>query len=74
VAPVSRPAVAGATIVTLGWFFILGRAIVIAIELNVVIHDRCCSVSTIVFCLPLLGGLPRRSARLRRFFDLLPPT
>ena len=64
----------GATIVTLGWFFILGRAIVIAIELNAVIYERYGSVSTVVFSLPLLRALPRRSARLRRFFDLPPPT
>jgi hypothetical protein len=30
-------------------------------------------VSTLVFSLPLLRVLPRRSARIRRFFDLDPP-
>jgi uncharacterized BrkB/YihY/UPF0761 family membrane protein len=60
----------GATIVTLGWFFIVGRSIVIALELNPVIYERYGSVSTFVFSLPVLRLLPRRSERLRRFFDL----
>jgi uncharacterized BrkB/YihY/UPF0761 family membrane protein len=63
----------GVTVVTLGWFFILGRSIVIAIELNPVVYDRYGSVSTVVFSLPLLRALPRRSERLRRFFDLDDP-
>ena len=63
----------GATVVTLGWFFILGRAIVIAIEINPVIYQRYGSVSGFVFSLPVLRALPRRSGRLRRFFDLDPP-
>ena len=63
----------GVTVVTLGWFFILGRAIVIAIELNTVVYDRYGSVSTFVFSLPVVRALPRRSARLRRFFDLDQP-
>ena len=63
----------GVTVVTLGWFFILGRAIVLAIELNTVVYDRYGSVSTFVFSLPVIRTLPRRSARLRRFFDLEQP-
>ena len=63
----------GVTVVTLGWFFILGRAIVLAIELNTVVYDRYGSVSTFVFSLPVVRALPRRSARLRRFFDLDQP-
>jgi uncharacterized BrkB/YihY/UPF0761 family membrane protein len=63
----------GATVVTLGWFFILGRSVVVAMELNPVIYERYGSVSTLVFSLPLLRVLPRRSARIRRFFDLDPP-
>ena len=30
----------GTTIVTLGWFFTLGRAIVLAMELNAAIYER----------------------------------
>jgi len=60
----------GTTIVTLGWFFILGRAIVLAMTLNAVIHERFGTISQAVFALPVLRILPRRSGRIRRFFDL----
>jgi len=60
----------GATIVTLGWFFIIGRAIAIAMELNAVIYERFGSISASVFSLPVLRILPRRSAHIRSFFDL----
>jgi membrane protein len=60
----------GATIVTLGWFFILGRVIVIALALNAVVHERLGSISQFVFSLPVLRILPRRSAWIRRFFGL----
>jgi len=60
----------GATVVTLGWFFILGRAIGVSMELNSVVYERFGSVSTLVFSLPILRGVARRSGRLRRFFDL----
>ena len=60
----------GTTIVTLGWFFFFGRAIAFAMVLNAVIYERFGSISTFVFSLPLLRILRRRSARLRRFFDL----
>ena len=60
----------GATVVTLGWFFILGRAIIIAMELNAVIYDRHGGISQVVFSLPVLRTLARRSPRVRRFFGL----
>jgi membrane protein len=60
----------GATIVTLGWFFILGRVIVIALSLNAVVHERLGSISQFVFSLPVLRILPRRSAWIRRYFGL----
>ena len=60
----------GATIVTLGWFFILGRVIVIALALNAVVYERLGSISQFVFSLPVLRILPRRSAWIRRFFGL----
>ena len=60
----------GATIVTLGWFFILGRVIVIALALNAVIHERFGSISQVVFSLPLLRIGARRSAWIRRYFGL----
>lgn len=58
----------GVTVVTLGWFFFLGRAIVLGMAVNAVIHERFGSISTVVFGLPLLRVLPRRSARVRRIF------
>ena len=60
----------GITVVTLGWFFILGRAIIIAMELNAAIYDRYGGISQAAFSLPVLRILARRSPRVRRFFDL----
>lgn len=60
----------GVTIVTLGWFFILGRAMVLAMAFNAVIHERLGTVSQALFSLPILRALPRRSPWVRRFFDL----
>lgn len=60
----------GTTVVTLGWFFFLGRGISIAMQLNAVLYERYGSVSTVVFSLPVLRTLPRRSERIRAFFDL----
>jgi uncharacterized BrkB/YihY/UPF0761 family membrane protein len=62
----------GTTIVTLGWFFILGRAMVLAMTLNAVVHERFGTISQAVFSLPVLRILPRRSRWIRRFFDLDP--
>jgi uncharacterized BrkB/YihY/UPF0761 family membrane protein len=66
----------GTTIVTLGWFFIAGRAMVVAMCLDAVVHERYGTISRLIFSLPILRILARRSARVRRFFDLdapLPP-
>jgi uncharacterized BrkB/YihY/UPF0761 family membrane protein len=60
----------GTTIVTLGWFFIAGRAIVVGMCLNAVIHERFETISRLVFSLPLMRSLAKRSAWIRRFFDL----
>ena len=60
----------GTTIVTLGWFFILGRGIVLAMELNAAIYERYGSISQVVFSLPFLRVVARKSARVRRFFGL----
>src|SRR5215469_1459622 len=60
----------GTTVVALGWFFILGRAIIIAMELNAAIYDRLGSISRVAFSLPVLRTLARRSPHVRRFFDL----
>ncbi len=60
----------GTTVVTLGWFFFLGRSIALSTEINAVVFEHFGSITTRVFSLPGLRVLPRRSARLRAFFDL----
>jgi uncharacterized BrkB/YihY/UPF0761 family membrane protein len=60
----------GAGIVILGWFFIMGRVIVISLTVNAVVYERFGSISTAVFGLPVLRALPRRSPALRRYFAL----
>jgi uncharacterized BrkB/YihY/UPF0761 family membrane protein len=60
----------GITAVTLGWFFILGRAMVLAMTLNAVIYERFGTISQAVFALPVLRVLPRKSQWIQRFFDL----
>ena len=64
----------GATVVTLGWFFIAGRAFVLANALNAAVFERFGSITSFVFGLPLLRALPRRWAWLRRRFDLPEPS
>lgn len=60
----------GTIVVTLGWFFVLGRAIIIAMELNAAIYDRFGGISQVMFSLPVLRTAARRSPRIRRFFGL----
>lgn len=60
----------GTTLVTLGWFFFLARAMVFGMSLDAVIYERFGSISQFVFGLPLVRILPRKSAWIRRFFDL----
>jgi membrane protein len=58
------------TIVTLGWFFIIGRLAVFSMTINAVVYERFGSVTTFVFGLPLLRRLPERIPSLGRFFGL----
>lgn len=60
----------GITIVTLGWFFILGRVMVLSLVVNAVVYERIGSVSIFVFSLPLVRVIPRRFPSVGRFFDL----
>jgi uncharacterized BrkB/YihY/UPF0761 family membrane protein len=62
----------GASLVTLGWLFIMSRVIVLSLAVNAVIHERFGGVSQFVFSLPGLRWLAARSEWLRRFFDLEP--
>lgn len=64
----------GATIVTLGWFFIAGRAMVVSMCLDAVVHERFGTISRLLFSLPVLRVLARRSARVRRLFGLDEPS
>jgi uncharacterized BrkB/YihY/UPF0761 family membrane protein len=63
----------GATVVTLGWFFFAGRAMVLANALNAAVYERFGSITAFVFGLPVLRALPRRWAWMRRHFDLPEP-
>ena len=61
----------GTTIVTLGWFFIFGRAIVLAMAVDAVIYERFGSISQFVFSLPAAAA-PAAAVRRgsARFFGL----
>jgi uncharacterized BrkB/YihY/UPF0761 family membrane protein len=58
------------TIVTLGWFFFAGRAMVLGMAVDAAVFERFGSVSWFVFRLPIVRLLSRRSGWVRRFFDL----
>jgi uncharacterized BrkB/YihY/UPF0761 family membrane protein len=60
----------GATVVTLGWFFIVGRVVVLGLVLDAVLFERFGSITQFVFGLPIVRILPRHSAFLRRRFGL----
>jgi uncharacterized BrkB/YihY/UPF0761 family membrane protein len=60
----------GTAIVTLGWFFFLGRSVVIAMAVNATVHERYGSISDVVFALPVIRLIPPRSATIRRIFGL----
>ncbi len=63
----------GVTVVTLGWFFIAGRMMVLAIVIDAVLFERFGSITAFVFGLPVARALPRRWAWLRKQFDLDEP-
>jgi uncharacterized BrkB/YihY/UPF0761 family membrane protein len=63
----------GITIVTLGWFFILGRMMMFSMSVDAVIYERFGSITQFVFSLPILRLLPRKSPRLRKLFGLEKP-
>lgn len=60
----------GITIVTLGWFFIIGRLFVMSFVLNAVIFERFGSLSEFVFGLPGVRRIPKRWPRVATFFGL----
>lgn len=63
----------GTTVVTLGWFFFVGRTVVLSMALNAAVYERFGSISGPVFRLPVLRALPRRWPRFQRFFQLDDP-
>ena len=63
----------GVTIVTLGWFFILGRVMMFSLSVDAVIYERFGSISQFVFSLPILRIIPRKSPKLRKLFGLENP-
>jgi uncharacterized BrkB/YihY/UPF0761 family membrane protein len=63
----------GITVVTLGWFFIAGRVLVLAMVLNAVLYERFGSITQFIFELPLVRILPRHSGPIRRMFGLEQP-
>lgn len=60
----------GIIIVTLGWFFIIGRLFVISFVLNAVIFERFGSLTEFVFALPGVRRVPKRYPQLARWFGL----
>jgi len=63
----------GITIVTLGWFFILGRVMMFSLSVDAVIYERFGSITQFVFSLPILRIIPRKSPKLRKVFGLEKP-
>ena len=60
----------GGAVTVLGWFFFVGRAMVVSFAVEAVLYERSGSVSQVVFGWPVLRALPRRSPAVRRFFEL----
>ncbi len=60
----------GVAATILGWFFIIGRALVFAFAVNAVIFERVGSVSRVVLSLPVVRLIPRRYSAVARYFDL----
>lgn len=63
----------GASIVVLGWFFIMGRVIVGSMVVSAVVYERFGSIASVVFGLPVLRAIPQRWPAVARFFDLADP-
>jgi uncharacterized BrkB/YihY/UPF0761 family membrane protein len=58
----------GVVVVSLGWFFFLGRVIAFSFAVNAVIYEQLGSVSTFVFGLPVIRQIPRRVPAIGRYF------
>jgi uncharacterized BrkB/YihY/UPF0761 family membrane protein len=60
----------GIIVVTLGWFFIIGRLFVTSFVLNAVIFERFGSLTQLVFALPGVRRVPGRYPAIARWFGL----
>jgi uncharacterized BrkB/YihY/UPF0761 family membrane protein len=60
----------GAVIVTLGWFFIIGRLFIASFIFNACTFERFGSLSEFVFGLPLINRIPKRWPRIARWMGL----
>jgi hypothetical protein len=60
----------GLSVAVLGYLFFVGRVIAASLILDAVVFERFGSISEVVFALPVLRAIPRRSPRVARFFDL----
>jgi uncharacterized BrkB/YihY/UPF0761 family membrane protein len=62
----------GSAIALLGWFFIIGRVMVLSFVVDAVVYEYFGSLSQLVFSLPVLRIVPRKVPAVARFFDLEP--
>lgn len=58
------------TVATLGNFFFIGRIMASSFVVTAVVYERWGSLSQLLFELPGLRGIARRSPKLRRYFNL----
>jgi hypothetical protein len=63
----------GITVASLGYLFVVGRLMAATLVLNAVLFERLGSLSELVFGLPVVRRIPRRSPKVRVYFDLGPP-
>ena len=59
----------GTTVVTLGWFFFLGRAIGLGMVIDAEVYERFGGISEFFFSVPVIR-FARRSKHIRAFFGL----
>jgi hypothetical protein len=64
----------GFAVAVLGYLFFIGRIMAASFIVDAVMFEKLGSVSEVVFSLPVLRAIPRRSPKVRHFFDLPEPT
>jgi hypothetical protein len=63
----------GFAVAVLGYLFFIGRIMAGSFILDAVMFEKFGSVSEVVFALPVIRAIPRRSPKVRHFFDLPEP-